>query len=1322
MNKKLLIIVLFLLCGQVFFSVRAQEKTLHFISNSHLDTQWNWDVKTTIDQYILNTMTQNFPLFDKYSAFQFNFEAAIHYMWMKEYYPEEYVKVKKYIQDGRWNISGGSINANEVMVSSAESIIRNFLYGQTYYKQEFGQKGGNDIMLPDCFGFPYSLPTLGKHCGVTGFHTQKLSWGSAYDYNSLAPFGIWRGVDGSEIFAVFKGEAYDWHEVYNKDMSKDQDMLNIINANESKYGVPAVFRYVGPRGDRGGGLKDSSNEAGENTPYWLDYSVKSNGPVKVKMSTPDEIFTLLEQYKNDKYFVWDNELPMSTHGAGCYTSQAIMKYWNRKNELLADATEKSSVLADWIGGADYPAAALKESWIKLLWHQFHDDLTGTSIPNAYGFSYNDEVLVNLDLSKTLLSSVGAIAKKMNTQVNGIPFVVYNPLSIQRTDVVEASAIVPSVPAAIRVLDGQGNEVLSQITSYDAKTKKLSFLFEATVSSLGYAAYELCLNEESALKSDVKIEEKKIENDLYTISLNNNGDVASIYDKKQNVDLLLSPIRLAMFNDRSESFPSWEIKWNDVNASPAAYVDENVTVSIAEKGPLRVSLKITRSKNNSEFVQYIRLTPARISERIDFVNEVNWQTRGTMLKAIFPLRAGNSKATYDLSIGAIERGVNTSNLYEVAGHQWADQSHTNGTYGVSILNDCKYGWDKPNNNMLRLTLIHTPAVNKDYAYQKDQDLGLNKFTYSFYRHLGTWDENTQWEASRLNQPLFAFQAPKHEGALGKSVDFISVNTDKVAIKALKKAEESDEIIVRVYELTGKDQNNVKISFPANVVSAREVNGIEEPVGAAQYSGKQLSFNIGRFQPKTFAVKLSAVEITNEAQTPSSLIVDLSYNVDVMSFDSKKNDATSGVKYAYPAELFTTDTIDSDGIKFKIGSRKASARNAVYCNGQNITLPAMQNAGKLYILAGSKNEEGNTVEFLLDGVAHSFDIPYYAGSVGAWETEYNLGSEFRKENVAFAATHRHNVSDNKNESYNFMYMYKYCIPFTGLPQQLTLPTNRNVYVFAVTISDNENDDIISATEIVSLPEYTDLNAYVGGCSEWLTPKTARASHQNGSNEGAEKAIDKNTGTKWCVTNNSTPWLELTFEEPVEICHWLLLNAGNEGFNSITKDFRLQYYSSGQWVDADVVKNNTINKVNRSVTPFTAEKVRLQIDKGEQDGNTTRILEFAVFGEDKTPPSLVENPQKDAGGFQIIGNFPNPVKDKTTIQCVTSGYIDQLTLEVYSLSGTLIDTKSYQVTVNQNTCRIDWDSNAVNGGIYLYRVSAFSGDKFISSAVSRMIIKNE
>ena len=822
---------------------------------------------------------------------------------------------------------------------------------------------------------------------------------------------------------------------------------------------------------------------------------------------------------------------------------------------------------------------------------------------------------------------------------------------------------------------------------------------------------------NSILNRLSITKDLLENESYQVGINSLGDVASIYDKKTNKELLQSPLRLALLNDRSESWPAWEIMWNDVSVTRMPYVDENVDVSIVENGPLRISLKVSRSKNGSDFIQYIRLTNSNISDRIDFVNEVNWKSRGTLLKAVFPLRAANLRATYDLSIGTVERGVNASNMYEVQGHQWADQMDADGSYGISVLNDCKYGWDKPNINTLRLSLIHTPAVGANFVYQRDQDLGLNKFTYSFYRHIGGWNEATQWEASRLNQPLLAFQATKHDGALGKACGFVAVNTDKVSIKALKKAEESDDIIVRVYELTGNNQSDVKITFPANIISAYEVNGIEEKTGEASYSGNNLSFDIGKFQPKTFAVRLESPAPAVVEQNPSSIKVDLDYNIDVMSYDSRKNNATSGVAYAYPAESLS-DMLTADGIEFAMGSRADGNRNAVYCSGQTITLPAAPDTKKIYILAASKNQNGSLSTFTVDGVEHSFNIPYYAGNVGTWETEYNLGTSYRLENVAFTATHRHNVSNNKNDSYDFLYMYKYCIPVNGNVSNLTLPNNRDIYVFAVSLSDNENDDISPASAISSLPEKSS-DAAGAGCSAKLTPQSVRASNQNGSAEGPEKAIDGDLNTKWCVVDNNTPWLELTFNTPVEICRWFVMNAGIESSNYITSAFRLQKYENGQWVDVDIVANNTNNKVDRTVTPFTASLIRLQIDKGEQNGNTTRILEFTVYGENGITD--IQTPQKMEGKLSVIGNYPNPFNQKTTILCMVPENIAELNLQVYDLVGRLIDTQNYQVTSQNRIQDITWDRNHTSDGIYFYSVFASENGKLLRSNTNKMIINS-
>ncbi|MFR8835302.1 glycoside hydrolase family 38 C-terminal domain-containing protein [Bacteroides nordii] len=1317
MIKQELSAALLALCLSTTVFGQSEDKKCIFISTSHLDTQWNWTAQTTIEEYIPNTMNQNYPLFEKYPDFQFNFEGGIHYMWMKEYYPQEYEKLKKYIAEGRWHISGGSINANDVMVPSAESIIRNFLYGQSYYKKEFGRKGGSDIMLPDCFGFPYSLPTLGKHCGITGFHTQKLSWGSAYEYKSLPPFGIWKGVDGSEIYAIFKGEAYDAHEQYNKDMSKDEEMRRITEENYQKYGLAAAFRYVGPRGDRGGGLKDNTTEKDERTPYWLQQSMNSDGPVKVGMWTPDAIFQYLDENRNDKYAVWDNELPMQKHGTGCYTSQTIMKYWNRKNELLADATEKASVAAAWMGGAEYPSAALTESWIRLLWHHFHDDLTGTSIPGAYKISYNDEVLVNQNLADILTGAVGALVRRMDTQVQGIPLVVYNPLSLERTDIVEASIKTTSDPAGIRVLDNTGEEVLSQITGYDANTGKLSFIFKATVASLGYATYEVRLNETSELTSTLNITNNTLENDRFVVTLNpQTGDVRQIKDKKSGEYLLSSAIRMLMFSDRSDVFPAWEIEYGTLN-EVASSVDENVKVTIAEEGPLRVSLKVFRTKNGSEFVQYIRLADSGVNDRIDFVNEVNWQSRGQLLKVAFPLRKGNPKATYDLSIGAIERGNNQENLYEVAGHQWADLSDE--TSGVSILNDCKYGWDKPNNNTLRLTLIHTPATtSRDYAHHKDQDLGLNKFTYSVYGHEGKWSEDTQWAAASLNQPMLAFQAPKHTGALGKSFGFVSLNTAKVAVKALKKAEDSDEMIVRLYELTGNTQNDVELSFPTAIVSAREVNGIEEEIGGATYADNKLSFNIGRFQPKTFAVKLASPESDKEAAAPVSYPVTLRYNRDIMSYDDKKNNMSSDadIRYAYPAEQLS-DKLMSDGIAFQLGSRELNQRNVLLCRDDeiNIALPTVPNGKKIYILAASSKEAGTTAKFTLGSKSYSFHVPYWAETIGTWETEFNMQTKYCKENVAFTATHRH-TKNGKNDIYGFMHMYKYAIPVTEAVSNLSVATNDDLYIFAVSLSDNENDDVTPVSEVTSLPMPEPLSD--SECSRKLVPLDAEASDENGTNENRYKAIDDDLNTKWCVTNNPTPWLELVFAEPVDICHWLVMNAGVESSQYITSAFRLQGYENGVWIDLDQVTDNTLNKVHRYIPSFTTDRVRLQIDKGEQgdDGTTTRILEFAVYGREGGVG--IEPSESSDSNFHIEGNYPNPFSYQTTIRCQVPEGASEITLHVYDCVGKVVDKCVYPVT-RGGSQEFVWNNRTVSDGLYLYTISVTSGGKTIFSDTKKMII---
>ena len=956
-------------------SGQADQKTLFFISNSHLDTQWNWDVKTTINEYVRNTMEQNFTRLDKYPNLTFNFEGAIRYMWMKEYYPEQYAKLKTYVQNGRWHISGCAVDANDVMVSSAESIMRNWLYANQFFKKEFGVRGGYDVMLPDCFGFSYALPSLARHCGFKGFHTAKLAWGSA-EYDQLPPFGIWQGVDGSQIYAVYKPGAYDNHEQYNKNMANDSEMAAITADNYNKYGVAAEIRYVGPRSDRGGALQDNASSSGENTPYWLNLSAQTNGAVKVRIATPDEIFDYLDQYKNQKYHVKDGELPMLTHGVGSYTSRGMLKRWNRRTELLADAAEKASSLATWLGTEAYPQEAISESWMRMLWQQHHDGITGTSIPRAYTFSENEYVLANKTLANVLTQSVGSAARMLDTQVEGTPVIVYNPLSFVRTDIVEASVHAdrrPS-PLAVSVFAPDGKEVLAQVTGYDEAAQRLKFIFAATVPSLGMAVYDVRIGTPSSLTGSLfqNASTLTLGNGAYSVTLNKStGNVQSLMRTRDRRKLVANCSQ-QMLHDNSTTWPSWEIKYSDVAAQPYATVDDVVSITPAEVGPLRSSFRVERQKEGSRFVQYVSMNA--LNNRVDFKNEVDWQTRATMLKAAFNFMFGNDKATYDISLGTIQRGNRSEGQYEVQGHQWADVSTPDGTYGVSVLNDSKYGWDKPNNSQLRLTLIHTPGVDNNYTYQSLQDLGVNQFTYSLFPHEGNWGTATQKAASELNQPLTGFVTDKHAGALGRTVSFVSASTDSVSIKALKKAENSDETIVRVYEWAGKDLKNVSLTFPTDIVSAREVNGLEEPVGDVAWSGNRLTFDIGHYQPKTFAVRLAAPSAAAPTKV-NNTAVDLDYDADVMSYNNKRTDATSSlVSLAYPAEL-VPDMVSDGNVTFRMGDRTAGHCNAVRCKGQTVHLSRASGQNKLYVLMMSTKQGGADATFKAGDAAYTFHVPYY-----------------------------------------------------------------------------------------------------------------------------------------------------------------------------------------------------------------------------------------------------------------------------------------------------------------------------------------------------------
>ena len=486
--------------------------TVYMVADAHLDTQWNWDVQTTIRTYIWNTMVQNFHLFRQYPDYIFNFEGGVKYAWMKEYYPSQYAELKDWIAKGRWHITGSSWDANETIICSPESWIRNILLGQTFYRQEFG-KEGTDVFLPDCFGFPYTMPTLAKHCGLIGFSSQKLVWrdkpfyegGRRYPY----PFGVWEGIDGSKIFMA---HGYNYSQrLPDEDLSTNEMLLREVG--ESKLRL--TYRYYGT-GDIGGSPTVPSVRG-------VMKGMKAGGPLKIISATSDQLYKdALAQGLTEKLPSFRGELYMDLHGNGCYTSQAAMKLYNRQNEHLGDAAERSAVMADWMGAYRYPIGLMTDAWRRIIWHQFHDDVTGTSIPRAYEFSWNDELLSLKQFADVLTTSIGGVARQMDTQVKGTPVVVYNSEAFPVKGLVKVDV----GDRAYSVVDGAGRKVPAQCA--DGK-----LLFEADVPSTGVAIYGMKEERgERRVEREMRKEEsgkREIENSVYRLRLDEHGDMVSLYD-------------------------------------------------------------------------------------------------------------------------------------------------------------------------------------------------------------------------------------------------------------------------------------------------------------------------------------------------------------------------------------------------------------------------------------------------------------------------------------------------------------------------------------------------------------------------------------------------------------------------------------------------------------------------------------------------------------------------------------------------------------------------------------------------------------------------
>ena len=1129
----------------------TKQPTLYVVGYAHLDTEWRWEYPQVIDVYLRKTMQDNFKLIEKYPHYIFNFSGANRYRLMKEYFPADFATLKKYVDEGRWFPAGSSMEEGDVNSPSAEAIIRQVLYGNDWFRREFG-KSSAEYMLPDCFGFPASLPTILAHSGVKGFSTQKLVWGSSADGGGLqsiektpegTPFnvGVWVGPDGESVLAGVNPGSYNGNiesdlsaplpalpqnstltqldkqiaDLRSKQQVARQagttpnaidlqalndlrgqqaglvktqkeselqryqgDWATRVEQNGKVSGLYTDYHYYGT-GDTGGAPREESvkrleaiiTKGSVSLPAFgatrgqaesAPVSVGS-GPVHVISATADQMFLNITPAEEAKLPRYTGEMELTNHSAGSLTSQAYQKRWIRHHELLADAAEKSSIAAQWLGARTYPMDRLNDAWTLAMGAHFHDLAAGTATPRSYEFAWNDDVIALNQFADVLNSAVEGVAAGMNTQTKGMPVILFNPLNIAREDVVEAKVEFPNgMPKAVRVTGPDGQEVASQISGGKV-------LFVANVPSVGYAVYDVQPQAgPAAASSSLQVSRNQLENAYYRVQLNQDGDVASIFDKANGKELLAAPARLAISYVNPSQWPAWNMDWEQEQAAPKAFVSGPAQIRVVESGPARVSIEVTRETAGSHFVQTISLSAGDGGKRLEFGNVIDWKTRESDLKATFPLTASNRMATYNWDIGTIERPTAEPKKFEVPSHQWIDLTDATGTYGATVLTDSKNGSDKPTDNTLRLTLLDTPGVAGGYADQATQDIGHHEFLYGFAGHAGGWrDAQTDWQAQRLNAPLFAFTTTRHEGALGRSFSLLKVSNPRIRVLAVKKAELSDEVIVRLVELDGKPQPDVKVSFAAPIAAAREVNGQEQPVGSATVADGALVASFTAYQPRTFALRLAppSTSVTPVKSAP----VALTYTLATASADGEPSTAGfDGKGDTLPAAMLPTQ-IQFNGVRFELAAAKTASPNAIAAKGQTISLPTGQ-YNRVYVLAASTNGDQKAT-FEAGGKKTELTIEDWGGFIGQWDDRQWTGGDpapdkrgqmtglkpgfIKRADLAWYASHHHDAA-GKNVDYSYSYLFGYVVDLPAGAKTVTLPKNENVRILAMSVAE-ENPEV-------------------------------------------------------------------------------------------------------------------------------------------------------------------------------------------------------------------------------------------------------------------------
>lgn len=813
------------LCG-------AKSPVVTGIGHTHIDVAWLWTLSQTREKAARSFSTA-LNLMKQYPEYKFMSSQPQLYQYVKEDQPEVYDGIKEMVREGRWEPEGAMWLEADCNLTSGESLVRQILFGKRFFQREFGVDS-RILWLPDVFGYSAALPQILKKSGIDYFMTTKISW-SETDQMPMDTF-IWRGIDGSEVFT---------HFITTKDYSnrKDEGTTYVGNVNPNQV-MGAWDRYRNKDindevlmsfgyGDGGGG---PTKEMLENAKR-LKYGIPGCPVFRIDFAGSffDRVYNRVKDNKNLP--TWVGELYLEYH-RGTYTSMARNKKYNRRSEFLFEDAEMLSSLNAMLG-AEYPSETLNSGWRTILLNQFHDILPGSAIEQVYQDSKEQYEEVLSSGRGIVRAAIHGISSRINLKAKSV--VVFNTLSYVRDDIVEFE--MPKGYRVIELADDDGNAAVCQCVGSGR-----AVFFARGIPAKGYKSYRIAAGKRDNM-SGLTIDEHRMRNRFFDVKFDQDYNISSIYDLRRGREVIKEGRRgnvLQAFEDKPMGFENWNV---DIYYQRKMYPVNDVSAAeVTERGPVRCCLRVSRNFCDSAITQYIYMY--NDIPRIDFRTCIDWKEKQMLLKAAFPVEINSNRASYEIQYGNVERDThwNTSwdaAKFEVCAQKWADLSESG--YGVSLLNDCKYGYDIKD-SVIRLTLLKCgtdPNPNADREH--------HEFTYSLYPHCGGWREaGVQTAAYNLNVPAYGAVEEAHQGNLPPHMSMVSVDSGNVMVEVVKKAEDGDGLVIRLYEYMNS-RGSVRLTLCRPIDEAWECDLLENAQRKIDVDGNSFTFAIKPYEIKTFMVR-------------------------------------------------------------------------------------------------------------------------------------------------------------------------------------------------------------------------------------------------------------------------------------------------------------------------------------------------------------------------------------------------------------------------------------------------------------------------------------